>query len=56
MWFLWAKELGAKKLILETGIKQKEAIQFYQKCDYIRTTNFEPYEGVENSYCYGKSL
>jgi putative acetyltransferase len=53
---VWAKELGAKKLILETGINQKEAIQFYQKCGYIRTANFEPYEGVENSYCYGKSL
>lgn len=52
----WALELGLKALVLETGQKQKEAIQLYQKHQYIRIPNYPPYDGVENSLCFEKKL
>ena len=53
---LWAKELGVKKCILETGKKQPEAIALYKKCGYTITANFGFYENVENSVCFQKLL
>ena len=52
---VWAKELGFKSLILETGIKQEEAIKLYEKT-FERTENYGPYKGVENSLCFKKNL
>ena len=52
----WAKELKATKCILETGIKQTEAIALYQKCGYSRIPNYGQYENVENSLCFEKNL
>lgn len=52
----WALELGLKALVLETGQKQTEAIQLYQKHQYIRIPNYPPYDGVENSLCFEKKL
>ena len=37
---LWASELGYKNSILETGLRQTEAVQFYKKCDYSVITNY----------------
>jgi putative acetyltransferase len=53
---LWAKELGAKKCILETGRRQVEALRFYQKSDYKVTLNYGQYKGVENSICFEKKF
>jgi GNAT superfamily N-acetyltransferase len=50
----WAKELGYKKCILETGKKQPEAIRLYEKCGYKSIPNYGQYAGVENSVCYEK--
>lgn len=52
----WAKELGYKKCILETGKKQPEAIGLYTKCGYRVIPNFGQYQGVENSMCFEKNL
>ena len=52
----WAKEMSVKKCVLETGKKQPEAIQLYEKMGYMRTPNYGQYVGVENSICFEKIL
>ncbi|HEX9980985.1 MAG TPA: GNAT family N-acetyltransferase [Flavobacterium sp.] len=52
----WAGELGFKRCILETGIKQHEAIALYQKNGYTMIPNFGQYENAVNSVCFEKSL
>ncbi|MAZ29549.1 MAG: GNAT family N-acetyltransferase [Cytophagaceae bacterium] len=51
---VWARELGYKKCILETGIRQPEAIALYKKNNYTVTPNYGQYAGVENSVCFEK--
>ncbi len=53
---IWAAELGNTKCILETGIKQPEAIALYKKCGYQITDNYGQYAGVEKSVCFEKLL
>ena len=50
----WCKELGFAKCILETGVKQPEAIRLYQKNNYNIIPNFGQYKGVETSVCFEK--
>lgn len=52
----WAKELNFSECILETGLKQPEAIRLYQKSGYEIIPNYGQYEGVENSVCMKKVL
>ncbi|RAJ08831.1 acetyltransferase (GNAT) family protein [Chitinophaga skermanii] len=52
----WAIELGYKRFILETGIKQPEAISLYTKNRYQRIPNFGKYIGIEESVCFEKLL
>ena len=52
----WAGELKAEKCILETGLKQPEAIRLYKKNGYRPTPNYGQYVGVENSVCFEKDL
>lgn len=52
----WAKELGYKHCVLETGLRQPEAIALYKKNNYTIITNYPPYEGIENSVCFRKAL
>jgi GNAT superfamily N-acetyltransferase len=52
----WASEGGAKRAILETGIKNPEAIRFYTKSGYSRIDNYGQYAGKELSVCMAKSL
>ena len=52
----WAREIGATSCILETGLKQPEAIRLYQRCGYERIPNYGQYEGIENSICLQKQL
>lgn len=52
----WAKELGYKKCILETGKKQPEALHLYKKCGYVTINNYGQYIGIENSICFEKNL
>lgn len=52
----WAKELGYRKCILETGVKQPEAIALYNKSGYRIIPNYGQYLNVENSVCFEKEL
>jgi GNAT superfamily N-acetyltransferase len=52
----WAKELNVEKLVLETGIRQTEAVALYHKNNYQIIKNFGQYIGVENSICFEKLL
>jgi putative acetyltransferase len=52
----WATEQGFRKVILETGKKQPEAIRLYEKFGFYRTDNYAPYQGMEQSVCMAKEL
>ena len=52
----WTVELGLKACILETGIKQTEAISLYRSLGYIRIPNYGQYAGKEISRCFIKKL
>jgi GNAT superfamily N-acetyltransferase len=52
----WAKEIGNKKCILETGKRQVEAVKFYYKCGYKVIPNYGQYKAMENSICFEKEL
>lgn len=49
---MWAKELGYKKCILETGIRQVEAVSFYKKNRYKLIPNYGQYTNVDESLCF----
>ncbi len=52
----WAVEDGYARIVLETGRRQPEAIGLYQKHGYLKTENYGPYIGVDNSVCFEKKL
>jgi GNAT superfamily N-acetyltransferase len=52
----WAKELGYSKCVLETGIRQVEAVTFYKKSKYKVIPNYGQYIGMENSVCFEKEI
>jgi putative acetyltransferase len=52
----WAIELGFYHLILETGIRQPEAIRLYTKNGYQSIPNYGQYQGVVSSVCFAKQL
>ena len=52
----WTHELGYTKCILETGIKQPEAIRLYTKNNYSVIPNYGQYAGIDNSVCMEKVL
>lgn len=52
----WAKELGYRKCILETSIKQLEAIALYKKNNYKVIKNYGQYSEVADSVCFEKHL
>lgn len=52
----WAKELFYSKCILETGVKQPEAIGLYKKNGYKIIENYGQYKNVKNSVCFEKIL
>jgi GNAT superfamily N-acetyltransferase len=52
----WAKEFNFAECILETGVKQPEAIRLYQKSGYETILCYGQYLNVENSVCMKKSF
>lgn len=52
----WASELGFSVTVLETAIKQPEAIRFYTRLGYKRIENYGQYAGNKNSVCMRKRL
>lgn len=53
---VWAKELGFKNCVLETGKRQIKAVNFYHKCQYKVIQNYGQYAAMENSICFKKIL
>lgn len=52
----WSEELGYENCILETGLKQPEAIALYTKNNYQKIENYGPYKNVTQSVCFKKKL
>lgn len=52
----WAKKQGFSECILETGVKQPEAIRLYQKSGYEKMTSYGQYLNVANSVCMRKLI
>jgi len=52
----WAMEEGNTKAVLETGLRQVEAIRLYTIAGYSLTKNYGQYVGMEDSICYRKDL
>ncbi|MGO0154331.1 GNAT family N-acetyltransferase [Leuconostoc mesenteroides] len=47
---------GYKKIIVETGRNNNEAIRLYTKLNYQLIDNYPPYDGLSNSVCMSKHL
>lgn len=52
----WAKSLGYKKLVLQTGSLQPEAINLYGKIGFTQAECYRQYKGDENSVCFAKNI
>jgi putative acetyltransferase len=52
----WAIEEGYTNAVLETGLRQVEAIRLYTIAGYSLTENYGQYIGMEDSICYWKDL
>jgi putative acetyltransferase len=52
----WAGELGYEATVLETAIKQPEAIAFYRRMGYHLIPNYGQYAGNDNSLCMRKTV
>jgi putative acetyltransferase len=52
----WAGELSFTRCILETGMKQPEAIELYKRTGYTIIPNYGQYAGIETSVCFLKSI
>lgn len=53
---IWAGEQNCSSCILETGLRQPEAIGLYEKNGYRRFPNYGQYKGMDNSVCFIKKL
>ncbi|MDB4334962.1 GNAT family N-acetyltransferase [bacterium] len=53
---IWAKELGFKNSILETGTMMVSAIKFYEKNNYTQIPNYGQYVLKSKSICFAKVL
>ncbi|TDC65961.1 GNAT family N-acetyltransferase [Micromonospora sp. KC207] len=50
-----AYDAGVRRLVLETGTSQPEAIRFYQREGYEQIGNFGPYVGAPQSVCFART-
>jgi len=51
-----ARTMGAKRLVLETGIHQEEAIGLYRAAGFSAVECFDEYAGTPTSVCFAKEL
>ncbi|HWL86906.1 MAG TPA: GNAT family N-acetyltransferase [Polyangiaceae bacterium] len=51
-----ATQIGAKRVVLETGVRQSEALALYANCGYERIAPFGEYVDSPLSICMGKLL
>lgn len=52
----WALSLGYRYTVLETAIRQPEAIHLYKKLGYVEIEKYGPYVGMEESICMRKPI
>lgn len=52
----WTTELGYTSCVLETGLRQPEAVALYKKNNYVRIPKYPPYIDMENSVCFRKEV
>jgi GNAT superfamily N-acetyltransferase len=52
----WAKERGARRVVLETGTLQHAAMRMYARSGYEVIPNFGPYATLPASVCMAKSI
>jgi GNAT superfamily N-acetyltransferase len=51
-----AREAGCKRVILETGDRQPEAVRLYESAGYVRIEDFGYYAGHEGVLSFAKPL
>jgi GNAT superfamily N-acetyltransferase len=51
-----AREMGESRILLQTGLKQREAIALYESTGYEHVEAFAPYDGLENLVFMAKAL
>lgn len=51
-----AREAGYKRVILETGDRQPEAVRLYESAGYVRIDDFGYYAGKDGVLSFGKVL
>jgi len=52
-----ARSLGIRRMLLETGTRQAEALLLYERGGYVRVPQFGRYVGApSSSLCFGKDL
>jgi GNAT superfamily N-acetyltransferase len=51
-----ARALGYRRLVLETGVRQKPAIALYRSAGWRRIAAYGAFVGDPTSICFGKSL
>ena len=51
-----AAAAGYEALVLETGLKQPEAIALYESSGYVQVTGFGYYRDSPLSRCFARSL
>lgn len=51
-----AAEAGRKRMVLETGVRQPEAIGLYTSAGYVEIDKFGVYQDDPLSRCFGKEL
>jgi putative acetyltransferase len=52
----WARDLSFTRCVLETGLKQPEAIRLYEKNGYEPIPNYGQYVDMGNSVCFAKVI
>lgn len=52
----WARELGYRRIILETGVLLAESCHVYKKLGFVVIPNYGPYEHMKESLCMGLVL
>jgi GNAT superfamily N-acetyltransferase len=51
-----ARAAGRKRMVLETGLRQPEAIRLYETSGYARIDNFGVYRHHPESLCFAKEI
>lgn len=52
----WGRELGYRRMLLETGKTLTESIALYSKLGFERIPNYGPYEHMTESICMAKNI